>query len=87
MSTAEDGFRSLDEKSLLEYIKATPSLLAKLGGAVDNLIIKEVGDGNLNFVYIVVAPSGSLVVKQVPLTSQFLAAIQFDLRRMSSCDI
>lgn len=64
MSTADDGFRSLDEKSLVGYIKATPSLLANLGGAVDDLIIKEVGDGNLNFVYIVVAPSGSLVIKQ-----------------------
>ncbi|KAJ8450974.1 hypothetical protein Cgig2_032599 [Carnegiea gigantea] len=59
-----DGFRPLDEKSLVEYIKATPPLLAKLGGTVDNLHVKEVGDGNLNFVYIVVAPSGSLVIKQ-----------------------
>ena len=66
MSTPHgDGFRPLNEISLVEYIKATPALLAKLGGTVDNLHIKEVGDGNLNFVYIVVAPAGSLVVKQV----------------------
>ncbi|TMX03411.1 hypothetical protein EJD97_016491 [Solanum chilense] len=61
---ASDGFRPLDEKSLVEYIKSTPSLLSILGKQFDNLEIKEVGDGNLNFVYIVVAPSGSIVIKQ-----------------------
>ncbi|KAL7600633.1 hypothetical protein Lser_V15G24573 [Lactuca serriola] len=64
MTTAE-GFRVLDEKSLREYIKATPSLASKLGThELDNLDIKEVGDGNLNFVYIIISPSGSLVIKQ-----------------------
>lgn len=63
-----EGFRILDEKSLREYIKATPSLSSKLGNEeqVNNLEIKEVGDGNLNFVYIVISPSGgSFVIKQV----------------------
>ncbi|CAI9286916.1 unnamed protein product [Lactuca saligna] len=59
-----EGFRVLDEKSLREYIKATPSLASKLGNEVDNFKIKEVGDGNLNFVYIVISPSGSIVIKQ-----------------------
>ncbi|MFS7979560.1 putative S-methyl-5-thioribose kinase [Helianthus anomalus] len=59
-----EGFRVLDEKSLIEYIKAIPSLFSKLGNEVDNLKIKEVGDGNLNFVYIVISPSGSIVIKQ-----------------------
>ncbi|KAL7206440.1 hypothetical protein ACSBR2_019204 [Camellia fascicularis] len=61
---ASEGFRPLDEKSLVEYIKATPSLSSKLGNELDNLQIKEVGDGNLNFVYIVSSPSGSFVAKQ-----------------------
>ncbi|XP_028123919.1 methylthioribose kinase-like [Camellia sinensis] len=61
---ASEGFRPLDEKSLVEYIKATPSLSSKLGNELDDLQIKEVGDGNLNFVYIVSSPSGSLVAKQ-----------------------
>ncbi|KAF3619465.1 Methylthioribose kinase [Capsicum annuum] len=61
---ASDGFRPLDEKSLVEYIKATPSLVSILGDQFDKLEIKEVGDGNLNFVYIVLAPSGSIVIKQ-----------------------
>lgn len=58
------GFRPLDEKSLIEYIKATPSLSSKLGNKIDELKVKEVGDGNLNFVYIIVSPTGSVVVKQ-----------------------
>ncbi|KAJ0514225.1 putative S-methyl-5-thioribose kinase [Helianthus annuus] len=59
-----EGFRVLNEKSLIEYIKATPSLASKLGNEVDNLKIKEVGDGYLNFVYIVISPSASIVIKQ-----------------------
>ncbi|KAL1557937.1 Methylthioribose kinase 1 [Salvia divinorum] len=61
---ASDGFQPLDEKLLVDYLKATPSLAAKLGSHFDHLEIKEVGDGNLNFVYIVTGPSGSIVVKQ-----------------------
>ncbi|KAM1538359.1 hypothetical protein PS2_003236 [Malus domestica] len=57
-------FRPLDEKVLIEYIRATPSLASKLGNKFDNLTIKEVGDGNLNFVFIVVGSSGSFVIKQ-----------------------
>ncbi|XP_059652949.1 methylthioribose kinase-like [Cornus florida] len=64
MASTDDGFRPLDEKSLIEYIKATPSLASKLGNHLDDLQIKEVGDGNLNFVYIVVGKSGSFVIKQ-----------------------
>ncbi|KAI3922398.1 hypothetical protein MKX01_006087 [Papaver californicum] len=59
-----EGFRALDENTLVEYIKATPSLCSELGNNLDNLQIKEVGDGNLNFVYIVTTSSGSLVIKQ-----------------------
>ena len=55
-------FRPLDEKSLIEYIKTVPSLYSKLGS---DLKVKEVGDGNLNFVYVVVSHAGSFVIKQV----------------------
>ncbi|KAK9286932.1 hypothetical protein L1049_015340 [Liquidambar formosana] len=61
---ASFGFRPLDEKFLIEYIKATPSLSSKLGNQLDDLKIKEVGDGNLNFVFIVVGSAGSVVIKQ-----------------------
>ncbi|KAK9287109.1 hypothetical protein L1049_015520 [Liquidambar formosana] len=58
------GYRRLDEKFLIEYIKATPSLSSKLGNQFDDLKIKEVGDSNLNFVFIVVGSDGSVVIKQ-----------------------
>lgn len=63
---SSSAFRALDEKALKEYIRATPALYSKLGNKLneDELEIKEVGDGNLNFVYIVVGSSGSFVVKQ-----------------------
>ncbi|XP_042012500.1 methylthioribose kinase 1-like [Salvia splendens] len=61
---ASDGFQPLTEQLLLEYLKVTPPLAAKLGNDLDKLEIKEVGDGNLNFVYIVSGPSGSIVIKQ-----------------------
>ncbi|KAJ4805564.1 Methylthioribose kinase [Rhynchospora pubera] len=67
MESGENGaFHPLDEKSLVEYIKSTPVLVARLGGEaeLDHLTIKEVGDGNLNFVYIVTSPKGSFVAKQ-----------------------
>jgi 5-methylthioribose kinase len=65
----QQGFRPLDEASLVAYIKATPALAARLGGSLDALTIKEVGDGNLNFVYIVLSDAGSVVIKQVPISS------------------
>jgi 5-methylthioribose kinase len=63
---AEQGFRPLDEASLVAYIKAMPALASHLGGSsLDSIEIKEVGDGNLNFVYIVQSEAGAIVVKQV----------------------
>ncbi|KAI0492533.1 hypothetical protein KFK09_026806 [Dendrobium nobile] len=65
MAVADGGFRALDEKSLIEYIKATPALSSLLGDDLEALTVKEVGDGNLNFVYIVISSSGgSIVIKQ-----------------------
>ncbi|XP_041011109.1 methylthioribose kinase-like [Juglans microcarpa x Juglans regia] len=57
-------FKPLDEKSMMEYIKSVPSLFSKLGSNLDDVNIKEVGGGNLNFLYIVLGPAGSLVIKQ-----------------------
>ncbi|XP_061373877.1 methylthioribose kinase [Gastrolobium bilobum] len=57
-------FRPLDEKTLIEYIKSVPAISSKLGNKFDDLSVKEVGDGNLNFVYIIVNSAGSIVIKQ-----------------------
>lgn len=67
---AEQGFRPLDEASLVAYIKATPALASRLGGGLDSITIREVGDGNINFVYIVTSNAGAIVVKQVRRSPQ-----------------
>ncbi|KAL2939177.1 Methylthioribose kinase [Bienertia sinuspersici] len=58
-----DELKPLDEKLLIEYIKFTPCLSSLLGD-IDDLQIKEVGDGNLNLVFIIASSSASLVIKQ-----------------------
>ncbi|KAL1342862.1 hypothetical protein HN51_029340 [Arachis hypogaea] len=57
-------FRPLDDNSLIEYIKSVPALSSKIGNDFDTLSVKEVGDGNLNFVFIVLNSTGSFVIKQ-----------------------
>ncbi|KAL2649545.1 hypothetical protein R1flu_017673 [Riccia fluitans] len=57
-------YHKLDEKAASEYMKNVPVLAEKLGGSPDDWEIQEVGDGNMNYVYIVEGPRGSLVLKQ-----------------------
>ncbi|KAJ7545978.1 hypothetical protein O6H91_08G019000 [Diphasiastrum complanatum] len=54
----------LDEISLLSYIESVPKLAERLGGNKSHWKLREVGDGNLNYVFIVIGPAGSFVVKQ-----------------------
>ncbi|OWM79190.1 methylthioribose kinase [Punica granatum] len=62
---ASSEYRPLSDKSLMvDYLKSTPALSSKLKDQFDDLDVREVGDGNLNYVYIVVGPSGSFVIKQ-----------------------
>ncbi|KAJ1388370.1 Protein kinase-like domain superfamily [Sesbania bispinosa] len=57
-------FRPLDEKSVTEYVKGVPALSSMLGNNLDGLTVKEIGDGNLNFVYIIANSAASFVIKQ-----------------------
>ncbi|GAU35869.1 hypothetical protein TSUD_383610, partial [Trifolium subterraneum] len=57
-------FKPLNENTLIEYIKSIPSLSSKLGNNFSDISVKEVGDGNLNFVFIVSNSTGSFVLKQ-----------------------
>ena len=62
------GFYAMDVDSVLEYCASKPTIAAALGGK-DNKSqwsAKEVGDGNINFVYIVScsATRNAVVVKQ-----------------------
>ncbi|CAM6097974.1 unnamed protein product [Calypogeia fissa] len=58
------NFYQLDEKAVVGYLSNVPVLAQRLGGSASQWEVKEVGDGNLNYVYIVLGPQGSLVLKQ-----------------------
>ena len=58
------GYRPLDERGIVDYLATLPDLSARLGGAPGDWRVGEVGDGNLNVVFIVEGPAGDLCVKQ-----------------------
>jgi 5-methylthioribose kinase len=59
-----DQYRILKDRDLQEYLSGLPDVAARLGGRAADWSIDEVGDGNLNLVFIVRGPSGGIAVKQ-----------------------
>ena len=60
----DPSYRILHETDLRAYLADVPAIAAKLGGAAADWAITEVGDGNLNLVFIVKGASGGIAVKQ-----------------------
>lgn len=58
------GYQPLDIESVPSRLGLYPALVERLGGTEADWTVREVGDGNLNFVYIVEGPAGSLCLKQ-----------------------
>ena len=58
------GYRSLDAESLISYLVDVEGVGEQLGGKPEQWRVREVGDGNLNFVFIVEGPAGGVCVKQ-----------------------
>src|SRR5690242_2018891 len=58
------GYRPLSEGSLPGFIAALPGVAARLGGSPSDWRIAEVGDGNLNLVFLIEGPAGGICVKQ-----------------------
>ncbi|MEK9281447.1 S-methyl-5-thioribose kinase [Bradyrhizobium sp. ISRA442] len=58
------GYRILHEAALRDYLAGLPDLAAALGGQPASWSILEVGDGNLNLVFIVKGTRGGIAVKQ-----------------------
>jgi 5-methylthioribose kinase len=58
------GYRILDPKSLLALIGDLNDVRALIAGRPEEWQVREVGDGNLNLVFIVEGPRGSICVKQ-----------------------
>src|SRR6516162_223042 len=59
-----DGYRILREADLRDHLAQLPAIAEVLGGPPDDWSISEVGDGNLNLVFIVKGGKGGLAVKQ-----------------------
>jgi len=57
-------YRILHEADLRDYLAGIPDLKALLGGEPSSWSITEVGDGNLNLVFIVKGASAGVAVKQ-----------------------
>lgn len=64
VSSAEAPYRVLDAKTLPAFLAAHEDVCGRLGGSPAAWQATEVGDGNLNLVFIVRGPQGSVCVKQ-----------------------
>ncbi|KWV50195.1 methylthioribose kinase [Bradyrhizobium macuxiense] len=62
--SGQSQYRILREADLRDYLAGLPAIVAHLGGAPADWSISEVGDGNLNLVFIVKGTSGGIAVKQ-----------------------
>ena len=58
------GYRALKENDVAGYLAGLPAIVASLGGTPADWRVREVGDGNLNLVFIVEGPRNGVVVKQ-----------------------
>lgn len=58
------GYRIFDTGSIGSHLADLPVVRERLGGSPEDWLTREVGDGNLNLVFIVEGPDGSVVVKQ-----------------------
>lgn len=59
-----DQYRILREADLRDYLAGCPAVAARLGGAPAAWSISEIGDGNLNLVFIVKGTKGGVAAKQ-----------------------
>ncbi|HLW92270.1 MAG TPA: S-methyl-5-thioribose kinase [Roseiarcus sp.] len=58
------AYAPVDGAKLSAILARLPAIVAKLGGEPTDWRVREVGDGNLNLVFIVEGPARGLVVKQ-----------------------
>ena len=80
--TTPKGYRVLDDTSLAAHLGGISAIRARLGGEPGTWQVHEVGDGNLNLVFIVTGPDGDCCVKQaLPYVRLVGASWPLDLRR------
>lgn len=59
-----EGYRTLGEATLPGWLAGIPNVPERLGGRPADWRVREVGDGNLNLVFLVEGPAGGVCVKQ-----------------------
>ncbi|BCX17232.1 MAG: methylthioribose kinase [Geminicoccaceae bacterium] len=59
-----EGYRPLNEGTVGVFLAALPTIRERLGGEPTGWRVREVGDGNLNLVFLVDGPRGAVCVKQ-----------------------
>jgi 5-methylthioribose kinase len=59
-----DQYRPLTPEELGGRLSAVPAIAERIGSDPDQWKVREVGDGNLNLVFIVEGPKGAVIVKQ-----------------------
>jgi 5-methylthioribose kinase len=57
-------YRPLDANSVIRFVSQLEPVAEALGGSSDSWQAREVGDGNLNLVFIVTGAKGAVIVKQ-----------------------
>jgi 5-methylthioribose kinase len=63
-TTAATTTALLDGRPLADHLARIPAVAARLGGRAGDWAVREIGDGNVNYVYEVRGPAGRLCVKQ-----------------------
>ena len=58
------GYRALKEADVAAYLAGVPAVATLLGATPADWNVREVGDGNLNLVFIVEGPKSGVVLKQ-----------------------
>lgn len=58
------GYQALDTNSAVQYVAKIKPIADRMGGSADKWECVEVGDGNLNLVFIITGEKSSVVLKQ-----------------------
>ncbi|WP_090112402.1 S-methyl-5-thioribose kinase [Limimaricola pyoseonensis] len=61
---SQASYEALEPATLGARLRDVPGLAERVGGAPETWQVREVGDGNLNLVFIIEGPAGQVVVKQ-----------------------
>ncbi|MCR9137753.1 MAG: S-methyl-5-thioribose kinase [Alphaproteobacteria bacterium] len=62
--TTPKGYTAFSADTIKGYISGIDELAERVGGDQDQMETVEIGDGNLNLVFIVKGPVGSMIIKQ-----------------------